>query len=72
MTARCRSCNREIDWIKTVNGKNMPLDIGMVHGGNVVIGDDGLAHVITPDPTVRTFVSHFTTCPNATDHRKHT
>jgi hypothetical protein len=68
--ARCRSCNREIDWVKTRNGKNMPIDIGQRLGGNVVIGEDGVASVTTPHPDLMGYVSHFTTCPDADEHRR--
>lgn len=55
---RCRSCNRKIVWIKTQDGKRIPLDavapVWQVY-------DDG-------HPAVRMttcYVSHFNTCPDA-------
>lgn len=29
--ANCRSCKEEIYWIKTKNGKNMPVSMGMMN-----------------------------------------
>jgi hypothetical protein len=34
-TARCRSCNAEIVWASTAQGKFMPVDAESVPDGNV-------------------------------------
>jgi hypothetical protein len=68
--SRCKSCGAEIDWVKTSTGKSMPLDIGRRLGGNVDIGDDGIAQVKPSLPDVKRFVSHFTTCPDADSFRR--
>ncbi|MCC6352788.1 MAG: hypothetical protein IT577_02815 [Verrucomicrobiae bacterium] len=53
----CRSCGREIVWLKTAAGKNMP-----VNSETVEPGDD----VFQPGR----HVSHFSDCPNAGEHRR--
>lgn len=53
----CRSCGREIVWLKTAAGKNMP-----VNAETVEPGDD----VFQPGR----HVSHFSDCPNAGEHRR--
>lgn len=54
---RCRSCNKQIVFLKTRNGKNMPVDADSVEPE-----DDEL--------DLSRHVSHFRTCPNADKHRK--
>lgn len=56
--SRCKSCNREIVWIKMKSGKAMPCDPDKV----VVVTEDG--------ETVTGYTSHFATCPNANMHRR--
>lgn len=69
--ARCRSCGKEINWSRTMKDKPIPIDPEPVLGGNVILEANGaLARVVKPDPGVRRFVSHFSTCPNAAHHRK--
>lgn len=65
---RCRSCAAPIFWVGTKHGKSMPLDVKAVPNGNIELEDE-IAVVVRPDGSKR-FVSHFTTCPNATNHRK--
>lgn len=67
---RCKSCNQPVVWGKTVKFANMPLDPDKVANGNLDINADGLLIVITPNPTVLAWVSHFATCPNAKSHRR--
>ena len=59
----CRSCGAEILWVKTANGKNMPVDYDseieyLWNDGTSVEFDAGL------------MTSHFATCPEADRHRK--
>lgn len=56
---RCRSCNAKIIWFKTAAGKNMPVDADTVEPEDDVEELDLSRHV-----------SHFSTCPNANQHRK--
>lgn len=67
---RCRSCTQPILWGKTEKFANMPIDVDKVPNGNLDINGDGLLIVVTPSPTLTRWVSHFTTCPNAKDHRR--
>jgi hypothetical protein len=72
----CRSCGEPIIWVTTERGKKMPLDAEphperrgqfvFTGPGTVRFGAPG-----TPIPVgVETFVSHFSTCPHAQQHRK--
>ena len=68
--ARCKACGSEIEWVTTTKGNSMPLDIGEVAGGNVMILLNGKACIVKPDPDVIRSVSHFSTCPEAETFRK--
>ncbi|TXH59010.1 MAG: hypothetical protein E6Q97_00945 [Desulfurellales bacterium] len=71
--SRCRSCDQPIDWVKTVAGKNMPVDSEYINydeaeQGDILVTDGG--NVITVDkskrmPNVKGRMSHFATCPDA-------
>lgn len=54
---RCRSCRAQIIWFKTSAGKNMPVDADTVEPE-----DDEL--------DLTRHVSHFSTCPQADQHRR--
>ena len=75
----CKGCGAEISWIRTKNGKSIPVDEKPVpyyegnsakivlEDGTVVSGDlDG------PEEAFRGFgyVSHFATCPKAGKFRR--
>lgn len=77
--ANCRSCEMEIEWVKTKNGKNMPVDIEPVkqadlNPGDVIVSSDGEVIRITPDTALSAnklyHYSHFASCPHANDWRK--
>lgn len=53
----CRSCGREIVWLRTRSGSNMP-----VNAETVEPGDDAF--------DARRHVSHFSDCPQADEHRR--
>lgn len=55
--SECRSCKARIVWLRTQDGKNMPVDAETVEEGDT-----------SWDNTKHT--SHFATCPNADKHRK--
>jgi len=55
--SNCKSCKTKIIWMKTVWGKNIPVDWKEEIQGQDFFND-------------RTMVSHFATCPNADKHRK--
>ena len=55
---RCKSCNREIVWLKTKNGKNMPVNADTIQGKETIY-DHRIGHV-----------SHFSDCKDAEAWRK--
>ena len=54
---RCRSCGQYMVFLPTANGKKMPVDAESVDEG-----DEEFDHT--------KHISHFSTCPNADQHRK--
>lgn len=54
---RCRSCGEYIVFLRTAKGSRMPVDVDTVDEGDEEF-----------DP--KRHVSHFSTCPNADQHRK--
>lgn len=64
----CKSCGAGIRWVKTPAGKMMPLDdkaktLWLIDGDSIN----------APDATARPVQvreSHFSTCPNADEHRR--
>lgn len=54
---RCRSCRAMIIWFRTPAGKNMPVD------ADTVLPED-------QELEQPRHVSHFSTCPNAGQHRR--
>lgn len=84
--AACRSCGAGIVWAVTAKGEKMPVDPERVLPGvgNLVLyfEVDGLGNLVDP-PTQRVatatpeqkasgpvWLSHFVTCPKASDWRK--
>jgi len=76
----CRSCHAPVLWVVTQAGKRMPLDAAPTDAGNVIRYGDA-ARVLTADEVAARrsprhvdpgplYVSHFTSCPNAAQHRK--
>lgn len=72
----CRSCGAPILWVRMAkSGKANPLDPIPHPTGNVVLDDGGRAHYLKRGqerfiaPSER-YVSHFSTCPNARQHRR--
>lgn len=71
--AACTACRAPIRWLKTPNGRSMPLDLRPDPEGNVII-ENGLA-VLSParamalSPEER-FLPHWATCPEAASFRK--
>lgn len=57
-TRICRSCGADIVWMKTVNGKSIPVDAETVHDSGAELFDSNF------------HVSHFATCPDADKFRK--
>ena len=75
--SKCRSCEQSIDWVRTVSGKNMPVDPDYIQHdevkpGTVLVTDGG--NVITVKagdrrPNIKGRISHFATCPEANQWR---
>lgn len=76
-TPKCRSCNAEIIWAKTQNGKNCCYDTKVTSDrpggpGTPVVPVysiiEGVA--VRCKPGEEGHASHFSTCPNANQHSK--
>lgn len=82
---KCKSCNAEIRWAVTVNGKKIPIDLlASGSGGNITLAEQPkgppIAVVLdaagnSPIPSLQPsaeaprYQSHFVTCPQAESHR---
>jgi hypothetical protein len=55
---RCKSCNAKMVWLKTVNGKNIPVDADTIWNKKAKIFDPDIMK------------THFITCPHAKKWRK--
>ena len=77
-TSRCKSCGKEIIWIKTVSGKKMPCDAGGIlyrpdrNGELTLVTREGSTVRATQDKDSELigYTSHFATCPTANRWRK--
>lgn len=76
--SRCKSCGKEIIWIKTSGGKNMPCDANGIpyrenkEGSMILVTQEGKTVRATEDREAKQigFTSHFATCPNANGWRR--
>ena len=76
----CRSCGAEIRWIKMRSGKSMPVDaakrtIKKDGGREVLVTEDGelirgTFASLEEGANGVGYISHFSTCPNANQHRR--
>jgi len=67
----CRTCRQPIRWAYTRNGHAIPLDPEPVNGGNLRLDRLGRVVVVPTDKRHGPlYVSHFATCPHATQHRR--
>lgn len=65
----CKSCGASIMWRTNRNsGKKVPVDTKPVDGGNVKL--ISATDVVIAGKGQGTHVLHFTSCPNAGEHRK--
>lgn len=79
MTSRCRSCEADIRWERTLGGKRIPLDLDPSPLGNVQIcevGGENVAVVLGQADVaaaqveqIPLYLAHFATCPDAEQHR---
>ena len=67
--AFCKGCGANIDWHKTADGKNVPVDPEPVPNGNLHF-EAGLVVYGKATDGRKLYVSHFATCPKAADFRK--
>lgn len=73
--SKCRSCDAELVWAVTVNGKRIPLDAEPAERPQGLfrleapprVGEAPLAVSVAGEYV---YISHFATCPNADEHRK--
>ena len=63
---KCRGCGKEIMWLKTCAGKNIPVDIPNFDDGESAHEAVTTAIEFNPDY----MIAHFATCPKARDFRK--
>lgn len=61
----CRSCGKRVLWVETQSGKKMPLDYEPERRFVVEAGTDPIRARLR-----NTYVSHFSTCPQAGQWRK--
>lgn len=71
---KCRDCGVDILWVRTANGRLMPLDAEPVADGNLVLVN-GVPTLIRGDlsetvPEGPRYKSHFVTCIHADKFRK--
>lgn len=64
-TVECKRCHATIRWLRTENGRAMPVDADPDESGNVVLRD-GYAHVLRKDEpkpaNTALLMPHFATC----------
>lgn len=70
----CRGCGAKIEWVETPAGKRMPVDAEPTADGNIVIDENGIAHVLPKEDAAahpdKLYRSHFSSRPNAAGHRR--
>jgi hypothetical protein len=66
MSAKCSSCGAEILWMKTAQGKPIPLSVASKQKRFVLAPEIDNAVAFLLD----TYLTHFADCPNAAQHRK--
>lgn len=83
-TTQCRACGAEIGFIKTKNGKTMPVDAIPLwvredpSGVPYVFADGSVSRAVAmedqgptqPEGVTVAYISHFATCPEADKFRK--
>lgn len=72
----CKSCGQPYEFVPTVTGRMMPIDLAPNAAGNIVIVD-GTAEVLRKGdprwdsiPATERRMSHFATCSAPDRHRK--
>jgi hypothetical protein len=76
----CRSCSAEVLWVYFVSsGRRAPLDAEPTPDGRVLLEPDGIhARVVSAQRAMearaageQTYTSHFATCPDKREWRRH-
>lgn len=71
---RCRSCGAPIRWVKTMHGRNHPIDAMPVPDGDWVLRPSAMGTLMVRYTLIQgdaeRYTSHFATCPNADRHRR--
>lgn len=74
--AHCRSCQKPIIWTVTIHGKRMPVDADPVRTSRGFrleeLDGENVTAVFTTAPAYgeQLYLSHFSTCPQANQHRR--
>jgi hypothetical protein len=70
----CKSCGAPIQWARTSTGKRMPIDVKPSHAGTINLAEapDGeiVASVVGLTGPAPRYLSHFSTCKDAAQHRR--
>jgi hypothetical protein len=66
--SRCNSCNAEIRWVVLPSGKSMPLDEKPFTA--FVLDAEGAQTGSARARSIQVRQSHFSSCPNADEHRR--
>lgn len=71
-SATCRSCGAPIRFVRTTKGKLMPLDREPHPDGNIELDTEGHAtvHGQPPLDAGPLYLSHFVSCPSASENRR--
>ncbi len=69
MKAKCMGCNKDILWIKTISGKQMPCDPELITATGaedklILVTPEGYTK-FRPKAGITGYQSHWSSCPNA-------
>ena len=76
---RCKSCNAPLVWVETTKGARMPCDPELLRvsprgkgARATLVCIDGVTRTMSLDPEgpYEGYISHFSSCPHADQHRK--
>ena len=70
--SRCQSCEAEIEWGTTTNGRPMPLDAQPSPNGKWTFIGGRIRYATADDLRLMRplYVAHWGSCPNAEQHRR--
>jgi Zinc knuckle len=66
----CKGCSAMIEWHKTSDGKNIPLDPDPHAQGNLTFDERLRVVYMRPGSKPKMYRSHFATCPKAVEFRR--